>query len=160
MSPMKILMVCLGNICRSPLAEGILKEKIKTRGLDAEVDSAGTAAYHVGEKPDRRSIEIAEKHGIDITYQSARQFEMADFKRFDKIYAMDRHNYDDLVSMARDPLERQKVEMILNMAHPKQNLNVPDPYYGGKDGFINVYNMLDQATEVIAGMVEEKTKKR
>ncbi len=156
---MKILMVCLGNICRSPLAEGILYNKIKMRGLEAEVDSAGTAAYHLGEKPDRRSIEIAEKHGIDITHQSARQFEMADFKRFDKIYAMDMHNYDDLVSMARSPLERQKVEMILNLVHPKQNKSVPDPYYGGKDGFINVYNMLDEATEVIANMITEQTKK-
>ncbi len=156
---MNILMVCLGNICRSPLAEGILYNKIKMRGLEAEVDSAGTAAYHVGEKPDIRSIEIADKHGIDITHQSARQFEMADFKRFDKIYAMDRHNYDDLVAMARDPIERQKVEMILNVIYPKQNKGVPDPYYGGKDGFINVYNMLDEATEAIVSMIEEKTKK-
>ncbi len=156
---MNILMVCLGNICRSPLAEGILKNKIRMRGLEAEVDSAGTAAYHVGEKPDIRSIEIADKHGIDITHQSARQFEMADFKRFDKIYAMDRHNYDDLVAMARDPIERQKVEMILNVIYPKQNKGVPDPYYGGKDGFINVYNMLDEATEAIVSMIEEKTKK-
>lgn len=156
---MKILMVCLGNICRSPLAEGILKNKIKVRGLEAKVDSAGTAAYHIGKKPDIRSIEIAERHGIDITYQRARQFEMNDFKLFDKIYAMDRHNYDDLVSMVRDPLDQHKVEMILNLTHPKQNRSVPDPYYGGKDGFINVYRMLDEATEIIADMIEAKTKK-
>ncbi len=152
---MKILMVCLGNICRSPLAEGILRNKIEKRGIAAKVDSAGTAAYHVGEKPDRRSIEVAEKYGIDITYQRARQFEMADFKRFDRIYAMDRHNYEDLIAMARDPMERQKVEMILNVAHPKEARSVPDPYYGGKDGFINVYKMLDEACEIIADGIEQ-----
>lgn len=156
---MKVLMVCLGNICRSPLAEGILQKKIDERGLEATVDSAGTAAYHVGEMPDRRSIDIANKHGIDISHQSARQFEMNDFKRFDKIYAMDKHNYDDLAAMARDPLERHKVEMILNVIEPKGNRSVPDPYYGGKDGFINVYNMLDEATEVIADMIEKESNK-
>lgn len=156
---MKILMVCLGNICRSPLAEGILRNKLKERGLDAEVDSAGTAAYHIGEKPDRRSIEIAEKYDIDITYQRARQFEMSDFKRFDLIYAMDRHNYEDLKAMARDPLERQKVKMILNEVNPGENRSVPDPYYGGKDGFINVYKMLDEASDVIADLIEENRNK-
>ncbi len=154
---MKVLMVCLGNICRSPLAEGILRNKLEMRGLAGEVDSAGTAAYHTGEKPDRRSIEIAKKHGIDISYQRGRQFEMADFKRFDKIYAMDRHNYNDLIALARDPIERQKVEMILNAVNPKENRSVPDPYYGGKDGFINVYNMLDEACEVIVNMIEQKS---
>ena len=108
----KILMVCLGNICRSPLAEGILKAK--TNHLDVVVDSAGTAAYHVGEKPDIRSIEIANKYGIDLTSQRARQFSVNDFDEFDKIYAMDSSNYANIISLARDEKDRNKVDVILN----------------------------------------------
>ena len=147
---MKILMVCLGNICRSPLAEGIMNEKIKKYNLQAETDSAGTAAYHVGENPDPRSIEVAEKNNIDITYQRARRFRVEDFDRFDRIYAMDESNYYDLVSQARNEKEKNKVEMILNVIYPGENASVPDPYYGGKNGFDNVFNMLDNACEIIA----------
>ena len=121
----KILMVCLGNICRSPLAEGILKAK--TNHLDVVVDSAGTAAYHVGEKPDIRSIEIANKYGIDLTSQRARQFSVNDFDEFDKIYAMDSSNYANIISLARDEKDRNKVDVILNESNSKSFQSVPDP---------------------------------
>ncbi len=150
---MKVLMVCLGNICRSPLAEGILQDKIDKRGLSAEVDSAGTAAYHLGEPPDRRSRAIAMKNGINIAHQSARQFEIADFERFDKIFAMDRNNYADIISMARDQNDAEKVEMIMNLVKPGENMDVPDPYYDGNLGFEKVYQMLDEGCEIIANMI-------
>jgi len=147
---MNILMVCLGNICRSPLAEGIMKEKIEKFQLEAEVDSAGTAAYHAGERPDPRSIAVARKNGIDITYQRARKFRTDDFQLFDRIYAMDDSNFYDLVSLARTPEEAAKVKMILKETYPNENRSVPDPYYGGKDGFDKVFEMLDKACEKIA----------
>jgi protein-tyrosine phosphatase len=147
---MKILMVCLGNICRSPLAEGIMKAKAKKYNLDMEVDSAGTAAYHTGELPDSRSMEVAAKNGIDLSDQRARKFQATDFDRFDKIFAMDRYNFSDLAAKARNGNDSGKIEMILNKTNPGENRDVPDPYYGGKDGFDNVYKMLDEACEVIA----------
>ncbi len=146
---MKILMVCLGNICRSPLAEGIMKEKFRKNGINAEVDSAGTAAFHVGEPPDERSIDIALRHGIDISGQQARQFEVSDFDNFEKIYAMDRQNLKNIIDLARDDKDLGKVEMILNEVHPGEDREVPDPYYGGKNGFEKVYRMLDEACEKI-----------
>ncbi len=152
---MKVLMVCLGNICRSPLAEGILKEKINSRNLKAEVDSAGTAAYHAGEKPDPRSQAIAFKHGIDISKQRARKFQVDDFEKFDKIFAMDTHNYHDIVALAKEQHEAEKVEMILNKVHPGEDHSVPDPYYGGRDGFQKVYNMLNAACEIIADEIAD-----
>lgn len=146
---MKILMVCLGNICRSPLAEGILKNK--TQNLDVFVDSAGTASYHVGNLPDSRSIEIANKNGIDLTYQRARQFSEKDFDDFDKIYAMDTNNYSNIISLARNQSDRDKVDVILNELTPKSYDSVPDPYYGAGDGFQIVYDMLDKACDAIVG---------
>lgn len=142
-------MVCLGNICRSPLAEGILTDKAQKNGVNMQVDSAGTAAYHVGEKPDSRSIQIARKMGLDISKQKARQFIQEDFDRFDKIYAMDQSNYNNILSLARNHEDENKVEMILNESNPKSNMAVPDPYYGGDDGFKYVYELLDAACEVI-----------
>lgn len=139
-------MVCLGNICRSPLAHGLLQQKVNELGLDWMVDSAGTGAYHVGELPDPRSVEVAAKHGLDITYQRARQFVEADFQNFDLIYAMDAQNYQNILKLANSDEDRKKVLMMLNESHPGENRRVPDPYYGGKDGFDNVYNMLDEAT--------------
>ncbi len=150
----KILMVCLGNICRSPLAEGILKAK--TNHLDVVVDSAGTAAYHVGEQPDIRSIEIANKYGIDLTSQRARQFSVNDFDEFDKIYAMDSSNYANIISLARDERDRNKVDVILNESNPKSFQSVPDPYYGGENGFQNVYDMLDEACNIITQNLEKR----
>ena len=142
-------MVCLGNICRSPLAEGILKHK--TQNLDVFVDSAGTASYHVGNLPDSRSIEIANKNGIDLTDQRARQFSEKDFDDFDKIYAMDTNNYANIISLARNQSERDKVDVILNELNPKSYDSVPDPYYGIGDGFQIVYKMLDNACDAIVG---------
>ena len=150
----KILMVCLGNICRSPLAEGILKAK--TNHLDVVVDSAGTAAYHVGEQPDIRSIEIANKYGIDLTSQRARQFSVNDYDEFDKIYAMDSSNYANIISLARDERDRNKVDVILNESNPKSFQSVPDPYYGGENGFQNVYDMLDEACDIITQNLEKR----
>ncbi len=146
---MKILMVCLGNICRSPLAEGIMNEKFKKHGVQASADSAGTAAYHVGEPPDERSREVAAKYGIDISGQRARQFQVSDFDNFDKIYAMDSQNLSNIAALARDDKDLGKVEMILNEVYPGEDREVPDPYYGGKNGFEKVYQMLDEACEKI-----------
>ena len=144
---MKILMVCLGNICRSPLAQGILEKK--ATNLNIEIDSAGTASYHIGKKPDIRSIEIAKKNNIDITNQTARQFNIDDFKKFDIIYAMDKNNYNHLYSLAITKEDRKKIKLILNEINPKNDLSVPDPYYGGNDGFKNVYTILNDACDQI-----------
>ena len=144
---MRILMVCLGNICRSPLAEGILLSKGKH--LNIEVDSAGTAGYHIGKQPDIRSIEIANKYAIDLNQQRARQFSRADFDKFDIIYAMDSNNYAHLISLASSETERNKIRMILNQINPNAYQSVPDPYYGGENGFQDVYNMLDNACDKI-----------
>ena len=149
---MKILMVCLGNICRSPLAEGILCNKGKQ--LNIEVDSAGTSAYHTGKKPDIRSIEIANKYSIDLNQQRARQFSIADFDEFDIIYAMDTNNYAHLVSLASSETERNKIRMILNEINPNAYQSVPDPYYGGDNGFQDIYNMLDKACDKIIQNIE------
>lgn len=149
---MKILMVCLGNICRSPLAEGILQSKVHPDKV--QVDSAGTAAYHIGNLPDPRSIDVARKYGIDLTYQRARQFSVNDFDAFDLIYAMDESNYQNILALVRNSDDESKVKMILNETNPNSNHSVPDPYYGGVDGFENVYRMLDEACEVIADKVQ------
>lgn len=144
----KILMVCLGNICRSPLAEGILQSKVNADTVF--VDSAGTAAYHVGNLPDERSIEVARKYGIDITNQKARKFTIADFKNFDIIFAMDESNYQNILTLSRNKEDASKVKMILNEISPNANKSVPDPYYGGNQGFENVFKMLDEACTLIA----------
>ena len=140
-------MVCLGNICRSPLAEGILQHKSKNTNIF--VDSAGTASYHIGKLPDIRSIEIANKYGIDLSNQRARQFSEKDYDNFDKIYAMDTHNYASIISISRNENDRNKVELILNKINPKSCDSVPDPYYGEGDGFQKVYDMLDKACDII-----------
>ena len=146
---MKILMVCLGNICRSPLAEGILQTKVNSKGLDIKVDSAGTGGWHVGQIPDPRAIAIANKYGIDISNQQARQFSSSDFESFDIIYAMDGSNLSDIVSLANSDEDIEKVRLILNEISPEANTPVPDPYYGGDDGFDKVYQLLDAACEII-----------
>ncbi|OBQ56524.1 low molecular weight phosphotyrosine protein phosphatase [Tamlana sp. s12] len=143
-----ILMVCLGNICRSPLAEGILKSKLPSEGF--YVDSAGTASYHIGASPDKRSVEVAKKHGLNISNLRGRQLVVSDFDKFDYIYVMDASNYQNAIKLARNEDDRKKVKYILNEVYPNQNFDVPDPYYGGDEGFQNVYNMLEEACEKIA----------
>jgi protein-tyrosine phosphatase len=144
----KILMVCLGNICRSPLAEGILKSKLDLSKY--QVDSAGTGGWHVGALPDTRSITVAKKKGIDITDQRGKQFSTYDFEIYDHIFVMDNSNYTDVIRLAKTEVEKAKVQRILDELFPNENVDVPDPYYGGDTGFDNVYNMLDQACEKIA----------
>lgn len=144
----KILMVCLGNICRSPLAQGILQNKLPSQFY--WVDSAGTAAWHSGQQPDERSIAIAKKNGLDITEQRARQFKITDFFTFDYIYAMDKYNYENIVKMAPDVASIKKVKLILNEVSETKNEDIPDPYYGGSKGFEKVYAMLDEACEIVA----------
>lgn len=145
-------MVCLGNICRSPLAQGVLESKINKD--EVLVDSAGTAGYHIGNLPDKRSIAVAQKHGINITNQRARQFSVSDFDRFDYIYAMDISNYQNVLMLARDKNDEAKVKLILNESYPEENKSVPDPYYGGDQGFENVYQMLDGACEIIIKKIQ------
>jgi len=144
----RVLMVCLGNICRSPLAEGILQSKVNSK--DVFVASAGTAAYHIGKKPDERSIAVAAKHKLNITNQRARKFVVKDFDEFDVIFAMDESNYQNILLLARNEEDEQKVQLILKETQLPENVSVPDPYYGGNEGFENVYKMLDEACERIA----------
>lgn len=144
----KILIVCLGNICRSPLAEGILQSKLSKENY--LVDSAGTGGWHAGELPDNRSIAIAKKYGIDLTTQRARQFKKSDFKEFDFIYVMDHSNYNNVIALASSEEEKQKVELLLNVDSATKNQEVPDPYYGGEDGFEHVFTLVDQACSKIA----------
>ncbi|MDF0705995.1 MAG: low molecular weight protein-tyrosine-phosphatase [Bacteroidota bacterium] len=143
----KVLMVCLGNICRSPLAEGILKSKVDSDSVF--VDSAGTAGYHVGNPPDKRSIAVARKYGINISEQKCRKFSSLDFLEFDHIYVMDRSNFSDVASLAKNKEEAAKVKLLLSETELGIK-EVPDPYYGGDDGFENVYQMIDRACEAIA----------
>lgn len=142
-------MVCLGNICRSPLAEGILSSKINKLNIQATVHSAGTSNYHVGEAADPRTIDIARKYNINLSNHTGRQFTVNDFDTYDKIFTMDASNHKAVLRLARNDADRQKVEMILNLTHPGRNLDVPDPYYGGTNGFENVYLMLDKACDII-----------
>ena len=147
-------MVCLGNICRSPLAEGILRHKIEKAGLSAQVDSAGTGGWHAGEGPDQRSVQKGMEYGIDISRQRARQFKKSDFDEFDLIYAMDGSNYSDIIAQADNREDMDKVKMILNEIYPGEDRPVPDPYYGGEEGFENVYRLLDEACDKILKYID------
>ncbi|WP_405199409.1 low molecular weight protein-tyrosine-phosphatase [Christiangramia sp. LLG6405-1] len=148
----RVLMVCLGNICRSPLAEGILKSKVDPEKVF--VDSAGTGDWHVDSEPDKRSIAIANKNGLDISQQRGRQFSKKDFQDFDHIFVMDNSNFKDVIAMAETDEERQKVHLILEEIFPSENVDVPDPYHGGDQGFKNVYMMLDEATDELKSKLE------
>lgn len=145
---MKILMVCLGNICRSPLAEGILKQKVKERGLNWEIDSAGTENYHVGEAPHRLSQKIASEHGIDISRQRARRLSQADLENFDKIYAMAPDVYHEMKYISRD-IPKGKVDLLRNEVSPGKDLPVPDPWYGGEKEFREAYALIEEACDKI-----------
>jgi protein-tyrosine phosphatase len=145
---MRILMVCLGNICRSPLAEGIMQSKIDKNQLDWEVASAGTGSYHAGNAPDSRSIQVALENNIDISQQRARQFTSSDFDYYDHIFVMDSSNFQNVSKLATNNENKEKIGLIMNMIEPKRNVNVPDPYWG-EYGFEKVYSMLDEATDGI-----------
>jgi len=140
-------MVCLGNICRSPMAHGLLQHKVNQLKLNWKVDSAGTSDWHQGQLPDKRAIDCMMKHGIDITYQRSRPFITDDFEDFDLIYVMDKNNYRHVTSMAKNEEEIQKVKLLLSEIYQDANTDVPDPYYGGDVGFEHVYKMLDRATD-------------
>jgi len=146
---MKVLMVCLGNICRSPLAEGILKDKAQKAGLNWQVESRGTGGWHAGNLPDHRSIEIAKERGLDITDQRSQKLTTKDLADFDLIFAMDKANYRDIIAKSDNPALEQKVFLILNEANPESDRSVPDPYYGGENGFSEVYDMIDKACEAL-----------
>lgn len=150
---MKVLMVCLGNICRSPLAEGVLRKMAEDRGVQLEVDSCGTANYHVGEAPDPRSIKKAEEYGIDISGLKGRQFSAVDFDRFDRIFVMDTQNLKDVLAKARTREDIEKVQLMMSQLYPDGKINVPDPYYGDFDGFEEVYQMLNNACDVFLSKV-------
>jgi protein-tyrosine phosphatase len=146
---MKILMVCLGNICRSPMADGLMRKKVHEHKYNVYVDSAGTTNYHVGGAPDARMTEIAKRKGVDISGLQARQFVVADFDTFDLIYVMDHSNYDNVVRLARNEADRSKVQLILELLPNQMENEVPDPYYGGQDGFERVFDLLDKSTDII-----------
>ena len=143
-------MVCLGNICRSPLAEGILRNKIPN--VNVTIDSAGTSGYHIGSKPDPRAIDIAKKNNIDISSFRARKFELSDFKNFDKIYVMDKDNYNDIIDLAENKDQTSKVILITDLLD--SDSFVPDPYYGELSDFEKVFNLLDKICQKIANKIE------
>jgi protein-tyrosine phosphatase len=146
---MKILMVCLGNICRSPLAEGILKDKAKKAGLDWTVESAGTNSYHTGEPPHHLSQKVARMNGLDICDQRARRFVPEDFDRYDKIYAMANDVLADIRRIAKNKFDPEKVDLLMNVLYPGRNMDVPDPWYGEEPGYHDVYALLDKACDAI-----------
>ncbi len=141
---MKILVVCLGNICRSPMGEGILRKKIKERNLGITVDSAGTADYHVGESPDRRAIQASKSFEVDISKLLGRQFSVRDFDEFTHIFAMDKSNYRNILSLARNQSDIDKVKMFL-----PDGSDVPDPWFGELEGFYPVFHLLETAADRI-----------
>lgn len=147
-------MVCLGNICRSPIADGLLRRKVKENNLNIFVDSAGTAAYHIGKTPDKRMCDTARQNGTNIDNFSARQFSTQDFDDFDIIYAMDESNRQNIVSLARNNFDRKKVRLILDELVSGSNLSVPDPYYGTLADFNEVYELVDKVTSVIVTKIK------
>lgn len=147
-------MVCLGNICRSPLAEGILASKLPKNKFS--VASAGTGDWHVGKQPDERSILTAKKNGIDISRQKGAHFNSQFFEQYDYIFVMDTANYDDVMAMATSALHKNKVKLILDEIFPGENMDVPDPYYGLQNGFDKVYEMLEDSCTILAQKLIEK----
>ena len=153
---MKILMVCLGNICRSPIADGLLRRKVVENNLDVEVDSAGTIALHAGSAPDKRMITTANKRGTDISTLRARQFTVSDFDTFDLIFAMDNSNKSNILKLARNSDDEQKVHLLLSAITNREEANVPDPYYGDMSDFEHVSDLVDDATEVLIEKIKSR----
>lgn len=146
---MKILMVCLGNICRSPLAEGILQHKAFKAGLKWSVESAGTNQYHTGEPPHPLSQKVAALNGINISRQRARKFIADDFERYDKIYALAEDVLDEIKRIAGKKFDASKIDLLMNEQFPEKNRDVPDPYYGTEPGYHSVYKMLEEVSDAI-----------
>jgi len=146
---MKILMVCLGNICRSPLAEGILQEKAFRAGLNWSVESAGTNGYHTGDPPHRLSQKIAKLNGLDISGQRSRRFVPADFEMYDKIYAMSADVISEVEYIAKNKFDRNKIDLLMNELFPGKNMDVPDPWYSEEPAYHEVYQMLEKVCEKI-----------
>lgn len=153
---MKILMVCLGNICRSPIAEGLMRHKIKQHGLNWEVASAGTESYHIGEAPHQFSQNICRLKGVDISAQRARKFTVVDFAEYDKIYAMAGDVYEEIERIGGRKADMGRVEYFLNELDAASNANVPDPWYGPEEGYTTVYELIDRTCDAII----EKYKKQ
>lgn len=151
-------MVCLGNICRSPLAEGILKDKVEKAGLNWVVDSAGTNNYHLNEAPHPLSQKIARLNGIDISRQRKRKFVAADFDSYDKIYALADDVMDEMKWIGGNKFNPNKADLLMNELLPGENIEVPDPYYGGEEGYHEVYGLIDEACEAIVARYAEKEK--
>ena len=154
---MKILMVCLGNICRSPIADGLLRQKVNEERLNVEVDSAGTIGLHAGSAPDSRMITTAKNRGTDISFLKARQFTATDFEQFDMIFAMDKNNKRDILSLAKTTEDKQKVHLLLSGISDQEEANVPDPYYGTSKDFEHVYDLVDKATNTIIQKIKNNT---
>ena len=146
---MKILMVCLGNICRSPLAEGILQDKVFKAGLNWSIESAGTNSYHTGEPPHPLSQKVAKLNGIDICQQRARRFVAEDFEVYDKIYALAADVLDDIKRISKKKFDATKVDLLMNELYPGKNMDVPDPYYGTEPGYHEVYKMIGEVCDAI-----------
>jgi protein-tyrosine phosphatase len=155
-----VLFVCTGNICRSPLAEGILREKLRKNNIPAEIDSCGFESFHVGDPPDARAQSVALNHGIDISGHRGRLFTTSDFERFDLIYAMDSSHYSNIMRLCRNDSDRAKVDYILNMLYPGQNLGVQDPWYHDIRAFEKVFVQLDNACDRISDHIIEKHRNR
>lgn len=153
---MKVLMVCLGNICRSPMAEGIFRNKVEEHHLAIEVDSAGTSDYHIGESPDHRATEKSAAYDIDISMLRGRQLVREDFDEFDKIFVMDTSNYENAMSLTSDASHLKKLDLLLNLSYPGENRSVPDPYFGGEEGFEQVYQLIDQACDVLIEQIKNE----
>jgi protein-tyrosine phosphatase len=146
---MKILMVCLGNICRSPLAEGILQDKAFKAGLTWSIESAGTNSYHTGEPPHPLSQKVAKLKGIDISKQRAKRFTASDFEVYDKIYALAEDVMEEMKRIAGKKFDASKADFLMNELYPGKNMDVPDPYYGAEAGYHKVYKMIGEVCEVI-----------
>jgi protein-tyrosine phosphatase len=143
----KILFVCLGNICRSPLAEGIMLHLKEKHNLQLHIDSAGTNNYHIGEAPDPRTQANARKNGVDLSKLRARQFRNSDFEEFDRIFVMDRSNYKNVTALSENTAHQKKVSLFLDLLDPEKQMEVPDPYYGTEQNFEEVFQLVYKACE-------------